>query len=72
MSKGRVLVELPSRACWWIKWLSLRDGISTKSWVTGAVLRELARTSGVDLTQSPNFLQGGTDGEEEYRSRGQG
>lgn len=74
MSKRHVTIELPTRACWWIKWLTLRDKVSTKSWLTQAVLRELGHTSGVDLSQSPNFslLQGGTDGEEEHRSRSQG
>lgn len=64
MSVGTITIQLPSRACWWIKHLSLTQGIQTRDWITQAVLRELAHTPGVDLSRSPELhTKGARDGE---------
>jgi hypothetical protein len=62
VSTGKILVELPARACWWIKFLAEEAGVTARHYLQVVVLRHLAETPGVDLSRSPESLKGGSDG----------
>lgn len=67
MSVGTLLVQLPSRAAWWVKALADQEGRTVREMLQILVLRQLAVTPGVDLSRSPVpfILKGeGRDGKE--------
>lgn len=55
MSVGKLLIEFPSQACWWVAWAATQSKQTTKQWLEHAVLRQLADTAGVDLSRSPSI-----------------
>jgi hypothetical protein len=71
MSVGTVTIQLPSRACWWIKALAEEARVSVRTYLQVMVLRQLAELPGVDLSRSPGIaLKGGrNDGSKERAGR---
>lgn len=64
MSLGTITIQIPFRACQWVKWLALRQKTTTHKILLDMVLRQLAVTPGVDLSRAPdNFSRGCDDGE---------
>jgi hypothetical protein len=53
MAVGTLTIQLPIRAMWWVKHLALKEGVTERKWLEGAVLRALSRIDGVDLSRSP-------------------
>lgn len=54
MSVGTIRIQLPSRACWWIKALAKESNVSVDYFLRVMVLRELANLPGVDLSRNPD------------------
>lgn len=62
MSVGTLTIQLPSRACWWIKAIAKREKYSVNEMVLELLLRQLTITPGVDLSRSPDIsTEGGSD-----------
>jgi hypothetical protein len=59
MSAGTLTIQLPSRACWWIKKLAKEQQISVRDLLEQMVLKELHHTPGVDLSRSPTIHKEG-------------
>lgn len=60
VSVGTVRVQLPARACWWIKAVANRKGVTVDSLLREWILQKVNQYPGVDLSKSPDesFNQG--------------
>lgn len=66
MSVGTLTIQLPSRACWWVKALAKESKVSVRVYLQVLVLRQLAELPGVDLTRNPD---NGKDGHGEEKKK---
>ena len=48
-----IRIELPVRACWWLKHLAVKENCSAERLLERWTLERLNATPGVDLSRSP-------------------
>ena len=52
---GTLVIQLPIRALWWLKWVADREGTKPERLTEILVMRKLESMPEVDLSRAPRF-----------------
>lgn len=55
MAVGTLVIQIPIRALWWLKWVADREHLSPEKLTEILVMRKLNSMPEIDLSRAPRF-----------------